>query len=547
MIRETVGHLRDLPRYRQILATLVRYGYQDVVAALHLEGLVRPLERVALGDQVPPQDRPRRLRLVFEDLGPTFVKLGQLLSTRQDLLPESYTNELAALRDDVRPFPFDQVETILREEYQRPVAEVFAAVDPTPVASASISQVHRAVLPDGRTVALKVRRPEIVKVVQADLDIIKNLAHLLEHRLPVLAPYRPTVLAREFERTLKRELDFSTERRTMQRCRIQFAGDATAHIPMVYEDFSTPRVIAMEFIEGVPIHDLDGISALGVEPAAVAVTGARILLKQIFELGFFHADPHPGNLRVLPGGVIAPLDYGMFGQLNSKTRERIADLLIGLLAQEPDRVLRALEALGIRGEPTDSRSFQRDLGELVASYSDLTLDAISLGPMLRDLIGFVRANHLHIPPELVLLIRSLVTIEGVGRHLDPHFDIAGHLEPFLRALAIRRFHPYRILSQTVRTADDVQRIATLLPDLLSQSLDSIKRGEMRVHFDLEGFGRLVRQLTRASNTLAVGIVIAGLLVASSLVLPAGPAPLAYAGFVIGAVLGLWLVWNMSRG
>jgi ubiquinone biosynthesis protein len=175
------------------------------------------------------------------------------------------------------------------------------------------------------------------------------------------------------------------------------------------------------------------------------------------------------------------------------------------------------------------------------------LDAISLGPMLRELIGFVRANHLHIPPELVLLIRSLVTIEGVGRHLDPHFDIAAQLQPFLRALAVHRFHPYRILSQTVRTAEDVQRIATLLPDLLSQSLDSIKRGEMRVHFDLEGFGRLVRQLTRASNTLAVGIVIAGLLVASSLVLRAGPAPLAYAGFVIGAVLGLWLVWNMSRG
>src|SRR5262249_21317593 len=279
----------------------------------------------------------------------------------------------------------------------------------------------------------------------------------------------------------------------------------------------------------------------------VAATGARILLKQIFELGFFHADPHPGNLRVLPGGVIAPLDYGMFGQLNPITRERIADLLIGLLAQETERVLRALEALGVRGEPIDSRSFQRDLGELVASYSDLTLDAIALGPMLGELIGFVRAHHLQIPPELVLLIRSLVTIEGVGRHLDPHFDIAAQLEPFLRALAVRRFHPYRILSQTVRTADDVQRIATLLPDLLSQSLDSIKRGEMRVHFDLEGFGRLVRQLTRASNTLAVGIVIAGLLVASSLVLRAGPAPLAYAGFVIGAVLALWLVWNMSRG
>ncbi len=340
MIRETVGHLRDLPRYRQILTTLMRYGYQDVVAALHLEGLVRPIERAALGDGVPPQDRACRLRMVLEDLGPTFVKLGQLLSTRPDLLPETYINELSALRTDVRPFGFDQVEKILAEEYGRPAADVFATVDPTPIASASISQVHRAVLHDGRTVALKVRRPDIAKVVKADLDIVKNLAQLVERHIPALASYRPVALAGEFERVLRRELDFSAERRTLQRCRHQFAADPTAHIPMVYEDDSTSRVIAMEFIEGVAIDDLDGIRAMGIDPADVAVTGSRILLKQIFELGFFHADPHPGNLRVLAGGVIAPLDYGMFGRLDVRTRERIADLLIGLLAQDTDRVLR---------------------------------------------------------------------------------------------------------------------------------------------------------------------------------------------------------------
>ena len=334
----------------------------------------------------------------------------------------------------------------------------------------------------------------------------------------MLAPYRPVELAREFERVLRRELDFTIERRTMQRCRHQFSADSTAHIPMVFEEYSTPRVIAMEFIEGVAIDDLDGIRGLGVDPAAVAVTGARILLKQIFELGFFHADPHPGNLRVLPGGVIAPLDYGMFGRLDGRTRERIADLLIGLLAQDTDRVVRALEAIDVRGESLDARGFRRDLAELVASYAELNLEAIELGPLLRELIGFVRTHHLHIPPELVLLIRSLVTIESVGRTLDPRFDIARQLAPYLRALAMRRFQPHRIIGQTLRTTEDLQRIATLLPDLLSQSLDSIKRGEMRVHFDLQGFGRLVRQLTRASNTLAVGIVISGLFVASSLVL-----------------------------
>jgi ubiquinone biosynthesis protein len=546
VLRETVSHLRDLPRYRQILTTLVRYGYQDVVAALHLEGIIRPFERVALGSEAPLQDRPRRLRLICEDLGPTFVKLGQLLSSRPDLLPEAYTNELASLRDEVRPFPFGQVEAILCAEYRRPLAEIFASVEKTPVASASISQVHRVVLLDGRIAALKVQRPDIAKVIQADLDIIKNLAQLVERRLPGMAVYKPLGLAREFERTIKRELDFSTERRTMQRCRNQFADDRTAHIPLVIEELSTPRVIAMEFIEGVAVDDLEGIGRMDAVPATVAVTGARILLKQVFKFGFFHADPHPGNLRVLPGGVIAPLDYGMFGHLDDRTRERIAGLLSGLLAQDSDRVIRGLESLDVRRDHVDSRSFRRDVGELVSSYSELTLNRIELGILLRDLVAVIRTHQLQIPPDLILLIRALVTIESVGRNLDPHFDIGAQLYPFLRDLTLRRFRPERILSQTVRTTEDLHRIATLLPDLLSHTLESIKRGEWKVNFDLHGFERLVRQLTRASNSLSVGIVISGLFVASSLLFRAGQAALSYIGLVIAMVLCLWLVWNMSR-
>jgi ubiquinone biosynthesis protein len=402
------------------------------------------------------------------------------------------------------------------------------------------------VLRDGRIAALKIQRPDIAKVIQADLDIIKNLAHLVERRLPNLAIYKPVALAREFERTIKRELDFSTERRTMQRCQIQFAEDHTAHIPFVIEELSTQRVIAMEFIEGVSINDLEGIRRMQAVPEKVAVAGARILLKQVFEFGFFHADPHPGNLRVLEDGIIAPLDYGIFGHLDHRTGERIAGLLSGLLAQDSDRVIRALESLDVRRDQIDSRSFRRDIGELVSTYSELRLDRIDLGHLLRELFGVIRTHHLQIPPDLVLLIRSLVTIEAVGRNLDPHFDIAAQLSPFLRDLTLRRFRPERILSQTMRTTEDLHRIATLLPELLSQSLESIKRGALKVHFDLEGFERLVRQLTRASNSLAVGIVISGLFVASSLLYRAGQATLGYAGFAMSLVLCLWLLWNMSR-
>lgn len=548
MIRETVGHLRDLPRYRQILASLVRYGYRDVVTALHLDGLVRPFERAALGDEVPPQDRPMRLRLVCEDLGPTFVKLGQILSTRPDLLPEAYIAELTQLRDHVKPFPFAEAEAILAEEYGRPASEVFAAIESEPLASASISQVHRATLRDGRVIALKIRRPGIDKTVQADLEILKNLAQLAERRMPSLVPYGPVGLARELERTLKRELDLSIERRTMERCRGQFAREPTAHIPEVFREFSTPKVLAMELIGGVSVTDLEGLRRLGVDPAEVAVRGSRILLRQIFRFGFFHADPHPGNLRVLAGGVIAPLDYGMFGRIDAPTRERIIDLLMGLIAEDTDRVLRALEALEIRGEHVDTRALRRDVSELVASYSDLTLEAIDLSLLLRDLVGFIRTHHLMIPPDLVLLIRALVTIEGVGRELDPHFDIAAQVRPFFRELTARRYSPRRLLAQTARAAEDFQRIATLLPDVLGQSLESIKRGELTVKFDLQHFERLVRQLTRASHTLTAGIVISGLVIGSSLIIRSGVGPisLGYVGFTLALVLGLGLVLSIFQ-
>jgi ubiquinone biosynthesis protein len=548
MIRETVGHLRDLPRYRQILATLVRYGYRDVVTALHLEGLVRPIEGALLGETAPPHDRARRLRMVCEDLGPTFVKLGQLLSTRPDLLPEAYTTELAALRDDVRPFPYAEAESILAEEYGRPPSEVFARIDEEPIASASISQVHRAVLPDGRRVALKIRRPGIEKTVQADLDILRNLSQLAERRLPFLAPYGPMAIAREFERSLRRELDLNVELRTMERCRAQLAHEPFAHVPAVYREYSTGRVLAMELIEGVGVDDLEGLRRLGVDPAQVAINGARILLTQIFTFGFFHADPHPGNLRVLPGAVIVPLDYGMFGQIDARTRERIAELLLGLLAQDTDRVLRTLDDLEIRGEQVDPRALRRDVGELVAAYSELSLDNIDLARLLGELVSLIRTHHLRIPPDLVLLIRALVTIESVGRQLDPHFDIAAQVQPFIRTLTARRYHPWRVLSQSARTAEDLQRIATLLPDVLGHSLESIKRGELTVRFDLQHFERLVHQLTRASHTLAAGIIIAGLIVGSSMIVRTrvGPISLGYAGYTVAFVLGLGLLWNMFR-
>lgn len=547
MLRETVGHLRDLPRYRQILATLIRYGYRDLVEALRLEGLAKPFERAALGDDAPPKERPMRLRMICEDLGPTFVKLGQIFSTRPDLLPEAYTTELAKLRDAVKPFSFAEVETILTEEFGRSSRELFASINPVPVASASISQVHYARTRQGREIALKVRRPGIEKIVAADLDILKNLAQLAERRLPFLAQFGPLSIVREMERSLKRELDLSVERRTIERCRAQLANDPAARVPEVFREFCSPRVLAMEYVGGVAVNDLDGLRRLGADPARVAVAGSRILLTQIFQFGFFHADPHPGNLRVLTGGVIAPLDYGMFGSLDSATRERIADFLLALIQQDADRVIRDLELLDVRGEAVDSRMLRRDVAELVAAYSDLSLDNIDLAQLLREVIDLVRRHALRIPPDLVLLIRALVTIESVGRTLDPHFDIGSQIEPFIRRLAARRFGPWRLVSEAARVGEDLRRIATLLPDVLNHSLESVKRGELTLKVEMRQLDGLGRQLLRSAYVLAAGIVAAGLFVGSALILRDGAKSLGYAGFALAILIVVWSAWNRFRG
>jgi ubiquinone biosynthesis protein len=549
-LSEALGHMRDLPRYREILTALIKYGYRDVAAALHLEAVLGPLERLTRGHSPPPADadRPHRLRLVCEELGPTFVKLGQLLSTRPDLLPESYLQELGALRDDVKPFPFPEVEAILRAEWRRPWQDVLASLDPEPVASASISQVHHASLPDGRAVALKIRRPLIEKIVQADLDIVRHLAELAQRRIPWSYAYRPVSLAKEFERSLRRELDLDTELRTMQRCAAQLESFDFAHVPAVFPELSTERLLVMEFIAGADVDDMEAIRNLGADPREIAQHGAQLLMEQIFTFGFFHADPHPGNLRVLPGGIIAPLDYGLFGSLDLANRESIADLLAGLLSQDVARVLRALDDLEIRGERLDPRELRRDVAELVAAYSDLRLDRIDLARLLSDLIRLIRTHHLRIPPDLLLLVRSLITIESVGRKLDPHFDISRVVRPHLEKLARSRYSPRRLLTQAARASDDLHRIVTLLPDVLGRSLESIERGELKVQFDLQHMERLVRQLARAGNTLAIGITLAGLFIGSALLhhSPTAPRWLSTGGFLLAAMLGLRLVYGLLR-
>jgi ubiquinone biosynthesis protein len=430
--------LRGLRRYQDIVRAMVKYGYVDVAEALRLRRSLHFGQRLFGASEIVRAGKPQRLRMLFEELGPTFVKFGQLLSTRVDALPPDYLSELAALQDRVAAEPFPVVQEIVEAELQAPLSRLFASVESAPLAAASIAQVHRATLPNGACVAIKVQRPRIPQTIAADLDVLRDLAHLAERYMAEWRPFQPVGLVEEFAHTITKELDFRQERRNLERCAHYFADDPTVLIPKVYADLSTSRVLTMAYVEGIKISDRDALLRAGHDPHTVAVHGANALLKQIFVYGFFQGDPHPGNLVVLPNDVIAILDYGMFGSIDTETREQLAALLLGVVQRHAGKMIRALTDLEIVDSEHHRRQLQRDVSILVDAYLTTPLEQIDLAVMLNEIFQIIRCHGLQIPPEFLLLLRALTTAESLGRKLDPAFSIAEHVQPFSEQLVLER-------------------------------------------------------------------------------------------------------------
>jgi ubiquinone biosynthesis protein len=545
--------LRGLKRYRQVAQALVKFGYDDVVDALRLRHPLRLGRRLLGAPEIVEVGKPERVRLLCEELGPTYIKFGQLLSTRADILPPEYLRELARLQDRAPLEDFATIRSIMQDELPQPLPSLFARIDPAPLAAASMAQVHRATLTDGRVVVVKVQRPHIRHTIAADLDIMRDLARLAERYLSDVRALDPIGLVEEFARTITRELDFRSELHNLERCAENFADDPTVYIPTAYPALSTSRVLTMEYVQGVKITARNELESAGFDPKLVAANGATALLKQIFVHGFFQGDPHPGNLRVLPGNVIAILDYGMFGTIDPETREQLALLLLGVANRDATKIVRALVELEVMTPDLERRRLRREITALVDTYLAGSLERLNLTALLEDVLRMIQHHGLRVPADFLLLLRALGTAESIGCELDPDFNIMRHLQPFAERLVLERYDPRYLLRRLGSASQEVEDLLRLLPPALTQIMHKLSRGELRLGVELAQLDQLMHDFDTASNRMTLAIILAASIIGSSIIIHTQMPPLLLGypvlgllGFVISGVLGLGLVIAILR-
>ena len=566
MLWQAVASVRDFGRLYDIASVLVRYGFGDLVRRI---GLADVLERAGhalrWGDarEFAHLEPPARIRRALEDLGPAFVKLGQVLATRVDLFEPEWIAEFSRLHDHAQPVPYGAIRGQLSEDLGGPPEDVFADFDPHPIAAASLAQVYRARLHSGESVVVKVRRPGIRPVIEADLRLLARLARYAEEQLPELQPLRPQQVVAEFTQSLRRELDFATEARNARRMAENFEGyqdeDGTPPdpaspvilIPHVY--WECERACVQELVDGIPGSRLEEVDAAGLDRRLLARRGVRAVLKMILEDGFFHADPHPGNVFYLAGGRIAFIDFGMVGRLTEQRRDQLLLLLHGLVQQEP--AVAAGVLMDWTGGGTASEDgLLTDVESFVADYRNVPLRELRLGAMLNEVVAMLRRHRLVLPADLSLLVKAFISLEGMGRELDPDFDMAGEARPVLERAMRAHYAPDVVLRRGWRSLRELLSLFGRVPQDLSRLLRALRRSRLDIRIEVAHLQAVAHLLDRAASRLTVGVVVAALIIGSSIVMtvPAGPRLLGLPFFgllgFLGAIAGSgWLLLSIWSG
>ncbi len=547
---------RHLNRYRRILRVLFKYGFADLVEGLHidqyLETGLQMINRKPR-EHIEKKSRPERLRMAMEELGPTFIKLGQLLSTRPDFIAPAYLSELAKLQDDVAPFPAAAVDEIFFAETGKKTGDLFQSFEKQPMAAASIGQVHRATLLDGSEVVIKVQRPDIEKVIAVDLEILAHIALLMEQYLEEVQGHRPTVIVEEFARSLAREIDYTVESSNIQRFARQFEGNPAIYVPAIYRDLSTERILVMEYVKGVKVSHVETLRQQGADLRLLAERGANLIMEQVFVHGFFHADPHPGNISILPGNVVCFLDFGMMGRLSRKDCEDFTDLVFYIVARQERRVTESVLKLTIQYDEVDRDALARDLAELLDRYVYLPLKQLEAGKILQDLLHLVAHHKLYFKPDLYLMMKALATVEGVGLMLDPDLELISLAEPFMRKVKSNRMRPGRLAEEAGITSSEYMKLIRGLPEELGSIMSQLRGGRLKIEIEHSGLDLLRSALDQVSNRIAFAIVLASLIIGSSLIVLSGIPPkwngipiIGLFGFLFAGIMGFWLLISIIR-
>jgi ubiquinone biosynthesis protein len=556
MLLETVSAIRDLPRLHEITTVMIRHGFGDVMRRL---GVISLLERTGqmlhlaqAEEKHAVLETPQRIRLAFEELGPTFIKLSQLLATRVDVFPPDWIAEFEKLQDSASPVPFDKLLPTLEKALGHSPFELFRELQTEPCGSASIAQVHRATLLDGTAVVLKVRRPDIRPKIEADLRILNHIAVLIEAEIPEARRYQPVQIVREFGRSLLRELDLALEARTQERFRENFANDPGIVIPRIYWEWTCQHLNVQQYISGIAGNDLAAVAAAGLDRKLLAARGADAVLKMILLDGYFHADPHPGNVFYLADNRLALLDYGMVGRLSDQRRNQIVDLLIALSQHDEQGILEVLLEWTEDGDVDESRLY-RDVNELASDYEFRALKDIRLGDLLSEITAIMRVHSIMLPSDLTLLFKAFITLEGLGLKLDPDFHITDHLAPFLQRVIRRRYHPATLFKRGRSGLHDVLTLIGGLPRDAARLLKQARRGQLKIDLDVKRLDHFGRQIDHSTNRLTIGVLTAALIIGSSIVMTVQGGPTLFGlplfgllGFMIAFFNSIWIVLSIWR-
>ncbi len=547
---------RNINRYRKIAEVMARHGFGAIVAEMGLASALNLPGRL-LRREPPPVTRrtaAQHLREALEELGPTFVKLGQIASTRPEILPPTFIDELSKLQDDVPPAPWEAIKLLLEEELGQPIENVFLALDPTPIASASLAQVYAALLEDETQVVVKVQRPNIERTISTDLSIINDMAGLAAERLSWTAAYDPVGLAEEFAVALMAELDYGAEGRNADRFRSNFSDEPHIYVPKIYWRYSTRRVLIQERISGIKADNIERLDAEGYDRDEIAMRAARFVIKEVLEDGYFHADPHPGNMVILPGNVIGLMDFGTVGYLADSDRANLIRLYVAVIRFDAESIVDQLIRMRIAGSDVDEDGLKRDLRRLLRKYYGMPLKDIAVNEMLAEIQPIIYEYHLKIPSDYWLLLKTLVIMEGVGKRLAPDFDVFEASAPFVRRFLLKLASPQFWGPDILRAAGGWADLVSTFPRRTTRILDQIERGALKMEVEVPTIMSASKQMNQAANRIILAILIGTLTVALALLIPSLdvtwpwnlPTWLIVVGFVMMVGLSLWLIWSILR-